>query len=226
MTLLLMLDFDPHLVSAVTRTLRQHAIAVVGVTAVHEAYERATTQPFDAGLLDGDVLSRGELDAFGSLPLVLTTTFLEPVWDRWFSERPILHKPFTSAQLLSVLGDTLDALRPRSASVVDLLRRAHSAGRSVAYRVGRGEVFLEGGELVHAELDGIRGEAALSHVLAEVDPLVVRIADRAVERSIHRPFRTLLLDLLRRIEEREEGPARYLRRTGPRLRLVRGGPQS
>jgi hypothetical protein len=121
-----------------------------------------------------------------------------------------------------MLNETFGLLEPRSFSVVDVLRRAHTSGGSVALRVGRGEVYLEGGEVVHAEFCGVRGEAALVDVLSEVDPTVVRVARRAVERTIHKPFRPLLLDLLRFLEERDERSRRGAAGNG-RLRLLRGG---
>ena len=52
-------------------------------------------------------------------------------------------------------------------SLVDVLRRAHSNRQSVALGVGRGLLFLEDGELVHAELDGEDGERALVEILAQ-----------------------------------------------------------
>lgn len=224
---LLMFDFDPRLISTVARTLRQNAVEVIGVQSLEHAYERTTTHPFDGALLDGDVLRPSELGAFWPLPLILTTSFLEPSGGRrWLSERRMLHKPFTSGQLLSALSETFGPLALGSASLVDVLRRAHTEGRSVALRVGRGEVFIEAGELVHAELDGVIGEAALVDVLTEIDPIVVRIGDRAVERTIHKPFRPLLLDLLCFIEEREKRALPPAQRSSTRLRLVRGGSSS
>ncbi len=221
---LLMLEFDRRLVSAVSRTLRPKAVEVVGVQSLEHAYERTGHQSFDGALLDRDVLAPHELDAFWPLPLILTTSFLDP---HGGAEGPaalrVLQKPFTSAQLISMLNETFGPLEPRPSSVVDVLRRAHTSGGNLALRVGRGEVYIEGGEVVHAEFCGTRGEAALVDVLSEVDPTVVRVAGRAAERTIHRPFRPLVLDLLRFIEETQERSPRRSVVGTTRLRLLRGG---
>jgi hypothetical protein len=221
---LLMLEFDRRLVSAVSRTLRPEAVEVVGVQSFEHAYERTEHQSFDGAVLDRDVLAPHELDAFRPLPLILTTSFLDPhCGGHWPASRRVLQKPFTSAQLISMLNETFGPLEPRPSSIVDVLRRAHTSRGDVALRVGRGEVYLEGGEVVHAEFGETRGEAALVDVLSEVNPAVVRVARRAAERTIDKPFRPLLLDLLRLIEETEEHSSRRRAAGTTRLRLVRGG---
>lgn len=205
MTRLLMLDFDTRLVSAVARALRQEAIEVVGVASVQEALDQLSRQPFAAALLDGDVLDDDELAALSVLPLILTTSFLEPEGGhRFFRQARLLRKPFTSAQLLSVLASACGALGPESSGLVDVLRRAHSAGQSLALSVGGALVFVEDGELVHAELGSALGERALAEALAQSERTPIAIPARKVVRTIYRPFQPLLLDLLRHIEEREQ----------------------
>jgi DNA-binding response OmpR family regulator len=210
---LLMLDVDEHLVSAVTRALQHEGVEVVAVSSVERARERAHDQSFDAALLDCDLIDAAQLPSFAGLPVILTTSFLEPEGDHlFFRQARLLRKPFTSAQLLSALREACGAGNLEKASLLDVLRRTHSAGGSLALRVGRAHVFVEDGELVHAELDGVSGERALAEVLAEAATAdLVPIGARASRRSIQRPFQALLLDLLRHIEEcerREEGLAR------------------
>jgi DNA-binding response OmpR family regulator len=205
MTRLLMLDLDEHLVAAVTRSLQQEGIDVVPVVSVERAREEAARQHFDVALLDGDLIDAAQLAAFSELPVILTTSFLEPEGQhRFFSRAPLVRKPYTSAQLLSALRATCAAPSFQSVSLLDVLRRANSDGSSLALRVGRAHIFVEAGELVHAELDGVRGERALAEVLAQgAQAEVAPITERARERTIQRPFQSLMLDLLRHIEERE-----------------------
>jgi DNA-binding response OmpR family regulator len=202
---LLMLDFDLRLVSAVTRALHEDGVEVVGVQSAEQARECAACQSFDVALLDCDLLDPAEMLAFADLPVILTTSFLEPEGEhRFFRHARLLRKPFTSAQLLSALHETCGTPRAEMGRLVDVLRRAHTSGLSLALRVGSAELFIEQGELVHAELCGLSGESALAEVLAQSQQQLVTIESRPVVRTIRRPFRALLLDLLRRLEEREQ----------------------
>ncbi len=205
---LLMLDFDTRLVSAVTRTLQQQGVAVVGVQNVEHARRHAASKTFDVAVLDADLIEPSELESFASLPLVLVSSFLPP--EGHFHALPnarVLRKPFTTAELLSLLREAFGPLSSEPMRLVDVLRLANTEGRSVALQVGRGEVHLENGELVHAELDGESGESALAEVLARAGETLVTIPSREVERTIHRPFQVVLLDLLHFIEQRERGHA-------------------
>lgn len=203
---LLMLDFDERLVSAVTRALQHEGVEVVAVANAERAREQALGQRFDAALLDCDLLDASELSAFSRLSVILTTSFLEPEGQhRFFRHARLLRKPFTSVQLLSALRETCGTPSFENPSLVDVLRRAHSDRQDLALSVGRALVFVENGELIHAELDGTSGERALAEVLAQgPHEVVMPVKSRAVTRSIHRPFQPLMLDLLRHIEEREQ----------------------
>ncbi len=219
---LLMLDFDTRLVSAVTRTLQQQGVAVVGVQNVELARRHAASKTFDVAVIDADLIEPTELDAFAALPLVLVSSFLEP--EGRVHELPnarVLRKPFTTAELLSLLREAFGPLSSEPMLLVDVLRLANTEGRSLALRVGHGEVHLENGELVHAELDGDSGESALAEVLAHAGETPVTIPSRDVKRTIHRPFQVVLLDLLHFIEERERGQAGLPPRR--RSRPPRGG---
>lgn len=212
MTRLLMLDFDQRLVTVVTRALWQEGVEVVGVSSLERALDRTSQQRFDAALIDCDLIEEGELSAFASLPMILTTAIMEPEGQhRFFRHARLLRKPFTSAQLLSALHETCGSLERDSATLVDVLRRAHSARQDLALNVGGGLLFIERGELVHAELNGVLGERALAEVLALAERTPVPIQGRPAARTIHRPFQALMLDLLRHIDEREQGEPSVLR---------------
>jgi len=199
MTRLLMLELDEHLVSAVTRTLSQEGVDVV-------ARREASQQHFDVALLDCDLIDPTELSAFADLPVILTTAFLEPEGQhRFFRRAQLLRKPFTSAQLLSALHAAGANQSFQRASLMDVLRRAHGERQSLALSIGQARIFMEEGELIHAEHDGQLGERALAEILAERSPADPHpLAESASQRSIHRPFQPLMLELLRHIEEREQ----------------------
>lgn len=209
---LLMLDLDPRLVSAVTRTLDQHGFEVVGVQSVDGAREVVATEHLDAAVLDCDLFDAGALTDFSRVPVILTTSFLESEGRHWsFQHARLLRKPFTSAQLLSLLHDACGTPCSHSIMLVDVLRRAHSDGLNVTLRVGEADIFMEAGELVHAELDGLSGESALARVLSGSQREPFAIPVRATVRTIHRPFQGLLLDLLRNLEERENETTKVTR---------------
>jgi DNA-binding response OmpR family regulator len=202
---ILMLEYDARLLAAVTRTLEQHGVRVVGTHALDTARRLLAIEHFDAALLDCDSLEPDDLLSFTDFPLILVTSFLgHEGAHRFFGHGLLLPKPYTSAQILSALKDALGTLGSEPQLLVDVLRRAHSDAESVGFCVGEAQLFIEQGELVHAELGGLSGEAALAEVLAEGNPRARRIPARAVERTINRPFQTLLLDLLQRIDEREQ----------------------
>jgi CheY-like chemotaxis protein len=205
MTCLLMLDADSRLVSVVSRTLQQEGVTVLGASNVAQALEALARQRFDCALIDCDGLEPDELAMFTALPLILTTSYLEPEGaQRFCSQAPRLRKPFTNAQLSSLLRETCMASWPESHSLVDVLRRAHSAGQTLSLRVGGARVFVENGELVHAEHGAVLGEPALAEALAQSHERAVSVPPYQGLRTIHRPFQALMLDLLRHLDEREQ----------------------
>ncbi|HEX6241054.1 MAG TPA: DUF4388 domain-containing protein [Polyangiales bacterium] len=205
---LLMLELDQRLIATVSRVLSQQGVEVIGTSSVAQACVVVRSGRVDVALLDGDLIDEADLATFAGLPLLVTASFLEPEGNhRFFGHARLLRKPFTSAQLLSALQDASGRLGAEPASLVDLLRRAHTDQQSLALRVGEAELFVERGELIHAERRGIRGERALTEVLAEEPQVAVQIAFRPVPRTIQRPFRALMLDLLRALDERERADA-------------------
>lgn len=204
---LLMLEHDPQLIAAVKRGLEAYRIEVTAAHGVAEARVQADRQLFAAALLDCDLLGDDELDAFAGLPLILATTRLEPVGGhRFFGRGVLLGKPFTSTQLLSALNQACTHVAGRSDRLLDVLRRAHSAQESFVLRVEDALLIVERGEIVHAERGKQRGEQALVEVLSLPAPAFKRLPTRPYVRTIERPFRALMLELLQRIEEGEPRP--------------------
>ncbi|MFT3923876.1 MAG: hypothetical protein QM778_15190 [Myxococcales bacterium] len=222
---LLMLDLDTRLIAAVSRTLRHYGVDVVGSQCIEVARAEVEAHGFDVAVLDSDSLDPADLTAFAKLPLILTTSFMEHEGrHRLFGRGLLLRKPFTSAQLLTTLRETLGSLGSEPMLLVDVLRRAHTEAQSVGFVVGDAELYLEAGELIHAQLGDMQGEGALAEVLAAGHARLSRIPTRDVPRTIHRPFHTLMLELLQRIEEREQRDWATLH--APRSKPPRGGPSS
>lgn len=222
MTRLLMLELDPHLVAVVRRALVAERIEVLGVTTPEHALQHAERGGFEVALLDAELLDPARLDAFAAVACIVTSAWPATL-GRLARERDLLllPKPFGSAQLLSVLQTVLGGLCserarvPKRVLLLDVLSRAHAARASLSLQVGAAELFVDHGELVHVELAGMRGESALARVLSESQPTFAPIVRRPVQRSIHRPFRTLLLDVLRRLEEGERAQAERTREGPP-----------
>jgi hypothetical protein len=200
---LLMLELDRHLLSAVARGLQQEGVEVVGVSSFDAAQALARRQRFDAAVLDCDALDAGELSGLGGLPLIFTSSLPGLAGGPLPLQGSVLQKPFTNSQLLSVVHGSCGALRIEGKGLVEVLRGANSRDESVTFEIGVARVFMERGEVVHAECAETRGEAALALALTQGGRDVVRLPLRSLLRSIRRPFQALMLDLLRQLEERE-----------------------
>jgi DNA-binding response OmpR family regulator len=222
---LLILDLDALLVAVIGRALLREGIAVEAVESVRAARERIARGDIDVALLDASLLHRADFAQLNGVPLVLTTSFPEPESVRQFTrEARLLRKPFTGAELTAALREALGPLDSEPLSLVDLLLRAHTSGLSVAFRIGAAEVFMERGELVHARLGALAGEAALAAILADSNHEPRSMPSRGVAQTIRRPFRTVLLDALGAVDAREQMcplPTPF-----PTSPSRRGGPKS
>jgi hypothetical protein len=94
-------------------------------------------------------------------------------------------------------------------SLIDMLQMFHYAQRSVSLEVLGGlpaAIHLQSGRIVHATYGEAEGEAALAQILALPAGSLSTSPLEAVERTIGRDFQLLMLDLLRRMDERTRGP--------------------
>jgi DNA-binding response OmpR family regulator len=202
---LLMLEHDPQLVSAVRRGVEANGIELLAARSVAEARARLETEQCDAALLDCDLLGDDELHAFAGLPLILATACLEPAGGhRFFGRGSLLGKPFTSTQLTAALQRACEHVGGRCEGLLDVLRRAHSGAASLTLQVEDALLVIDQGEVAHAERGRQRGEQALVEVLSLAQPAITRLPTRPFVRTIQRPFHTLMLDLLQRLEDREQ----------------------
>jgi DNA-binding response OmpR family regulator len=212
-TRILMVETDACLVSAVSRALAEYAVILSSVASFDEAVEVLRGEVFALAIVESTLVSATDLKHFSGMPIVVTASFLEPEPARRLARHArLLRKPFTSAELTQVLTEEI-GLTVMEHSLLDVLSRAHNTRRSLELRVGEGELVLEDGEVVHAALAEMCGEAALVEILAGGGRLVHGPSQSAA-RTINRPFQALLLDALRHVEAKEgqRGPA--FRRSG------------
>lgn len=126
----------------------------------------------------------------------------------------VLCKPFTPEELFEAIQRAIECETGFRGSVhglalTDMLQMFHYARRSVvidvSYGTGKanGRIFLEEGQVVHAETEGMTGEPALQSLLAaKTGALATSALVDKVERTIFRDLQALLLDLLRLNDEK------------------------
>lgn len=121
----------------------------------------------------------------------------------------VLCKPFSRTELLSAIQQAVDCGTGfrgsiHGLSLIDMLQMFHFARRSISVGIGGpkpASIHLQDGEVIHAEFGGDTGEQALRVLLETPSGLVNTAPLEPVPRTIHRSFDSLLLDLLREIDE-------------------------
>lgn len=147
----------------------------------------------------------------------------------------VLHKPFTLVELLQALRQADgrgSVVHPNATglSLLDFLQAFHHSRQSITVRVSspmRGEIHFRDGEVVHALLDQESGEDALRSMLAATGAAVTTAPPEEAPVTVHRSFRSLILDLLRQLDERGPGKRSAKQRytTGTRRRAP-GAPRT
>lgn len=130
----------------------------------------------------------------------------------------VLCKPFTPADLIQCIRQAVECGigfrgSVHGLSLVDMLQMYNYARRSVTIAVGGlspGRLHFREGQIVHAEHQGMTGEAALTSILAmPAGTLGTSALPAPLSQTITRDFREVLLDALRTIDEatpRNEDP--------------------
>lgn len=121
----------------------------------------------------------------------------------------ILCKPFTPEELLAAIQQAADCGTGFRGSVhglslVDMLQMFHLARRSITLTVAENvsaSVSMQAGEIIHAERGPLVGEPALCAILSAQSGSVSTSPLGPVRRTISRSFSSLLLDVLRQIDE-------------------------
>lgn len=207
MTRVLILDSDATLTSAVARCLGEVGLEVLEHHRADTVNEALRAGAFDVVLLDWAYTDLVEhLDERKAIVMV---AYAGPDKERELARRfTLLRKPFTSVELLSVLDQEVGPLSLRRPQLLDALRAAHSQRRTVRLMCANGgesaEVVVVDGEIHDARHDDLRGERALRALLER--PLAVRegVMTASTERTVRRPWRKLLLDLLGQIDAAEQ----------------------
>jgi CheY-like chemotaxis protein len=225
MTRVLLADSDAALVFAMSRSLAHFGIEVVACSSPGAARGCLDERRFDLIVIDHCWRSAAWLDRCGTggeTPVVFTTSFLGPCeGGRRVPGLMLLHKPFSSLELLSIIRRELGLPHIPPASTIDALHRAHAHRETVCLRdpclAGRpcaadARIYLDRGELVHAVFGSLAGVAALREILRRRAPLGMSSADVAPARSIQRPFKPLIFEILQELDTLPSGaPPRLLR---------------
>ncbi|MEZ4228619.1 MAG: response regulator [Polyangiaceae bacterium] len=218
---MLVVDDDQQLVSAISRDLRANGYDVLSASSVDGALQQLTEQASDVVLTD---LRMAEADG---IDLLLA------IRERGFNSRPILMsayatardhqkavelgavrvlcKPFGSRELLDAIQQAIDCATGFRGSVhglslIDMLQMFHYGRRSITLRVDDsipGAIHIEDGEIVHAEHGNRTGEEALKAILALPTGSLSTGAFQSGSTTIERSFQSLLLDLLRTVDEQQ-----------------------
>lgn len=221
MTSVLIVDDDDQLRAAVARDLRANGFDVRAAASVKEALEAIEAAPVDVLLTD---LRMGERDGIDLLDEVRrTSNTTRPIlMSAYATARDhqtalelgavrVLCKPFTSTELILAIQQAVDCEtgmrgNVHGLSLVDLLQMFHFGRRSISISVGTpmtGEIHVKDGEVVHAVCGPLEGEDALRALLATPSGSINTTAFHAERRSVTRTFQSLLLDVLRQLDEHE-----------------------
>ncbi|MEZ4371532.1 MAG: response regulator [Polyangiaceae bacterium] len=227
MTSVLVVDDDQQLVSAISRDLRANGYDVLSASSVDGALEQLEERVSDVVLTD---LRMAEADG---IDLLLA------IRERGLNSRPILMsayatardhqkavelgavrvlcKPFGSRELLDAIQQAIDCATGFRGSVhglslIDMLQMFHYGRRSITLRVDdavAGQIHFEDGEIVHAEHGETTGEEALKAILAMPTGSLSTGAFQRGNTTIERSFQSLLLDLLRTVDEQQRDDAEF-----------------
>ncbi len=221
MTSVLVVEDDDELRSAVARDLDHKGFSVVSVPDVDEALSQVHEASFDVVLTDLRIGQRDGIDLLMELsvqapnarPILMSAYATARDHQRAveLGAVQVLCKPFTSNQLLTAIQQAVECERGfrgtvHGLSLIDMLQMFHYGRRSISLTIGgrvQGELHIRDGEVVHAKRGDLEGEAALREILAMPSGSVRTSALASSESTITRNFQSLLLDVLRELDEAE-----------------------
>ena len=237
MTSVLVVEENGSARTTVSGMLRSRGYAVTEVADVDGALAALIQESFDVMLAE---LRLGEGDGIGLLqdaarvapatrPILMSAFATARDYQSATSLGAItvLSKPFTSEELFGAIQKAIDCETGfrghfHGLSLTDMLQMFHYGRRSVVVAMGGaapGRIFIEDGEVIHAEVAGTTGEEALLTLLsASTGSLATSALPASPPRTIGRGLQALLLDLVTRLDEtaRDEAGIRPPgRRTDP-----------
>ncbi|WP_394831290.1 response regulator [Pendulispora rubella] len=231
MTAVLVVDDDLQFRETLVRHLTGQGFDVSSAQSVDEAITLLERRPADVVLTDLRLGVRDGIDLIATIRsrsiaarTILMSAFATARDYQTATELGavrVLCKPFTPEDLLDAIRQAIDCSTGfrgsiHGLSLIDMLQMFHLARRSIVLHIGdtvTGHVYVQDGEVVHAEKGTLSGEPALLAILSAQSGSVSTSALGSTPRTIARSFSSLLLDLLRQIDESS------LPREGERLEL-------
>jgi CheY-like chemotaxis protein len=227
MTTVLVVEDDPMFARAVGGDLRYQGFEVEIAGTVADALERVSKQKFDVLLTDLRLGVQDGIDLLASLRDVSPRT-CAVLMSGFATARDyqraielgavrVLCKPFTPADLIQCIHQAVECGigfrgSVHGLSIVDMLQMYNYGRRSVTIAVAGsrpGRVHVRDGQIIHAEHQGLSGEAAVTSILTmPAGTLGTTALSPRVQQTITRDFREVLLDALRAIDEASSHRAR------------------
>jgi DNA-binding response OmpR family regulator len=221
MASILVVDDDVTLCESLVLSLRARGYDASAVSSVADALRCLGERHYDVLLTDLHMQGGDGMDLIlalretspGTRPVLMSAdaTARESQRALDLGAVRVLCKPFEDDELLQVVERAAEYSGGFWASVhglslVDTLQMFHFSRRtlSVHFLGGvRAALHMSEGQLVHAEHDDLRGEAALATILRMPAGSLQTFALEPVTQTIFRDFQGVLLDQLRQLDERE-----------------------
>ena len=214
----LLIDDDPEIIDVVRATLDEDGHEVLVSSGGTSALRALTETQIDVLLLDAEAESHQEhslleMAVSASRPVATVMMISEATARR--AERAlnggasgVLDKPFSEQELRRAVARAVEgeSFRGRLSglSVLDMFQVFNLGRRSLVAVLGtqpEARVWFDKGEVVHAERGEAEGEVVLDTLLDVRTGAIRTLPFAATRRSVHRPFHSLLLDLLRTRDE-------------------------
>jgi CheY-like chemotaxis protein len=223
MTSVLVVDDDAPLRKALTRELRANGYDSSPASSYDEAIQRLAEHTYDVLLTDLrmgeknglDLLSELSVSFPGTRPILMSAyaTARDSEQALYLGAVRVLCKPFASAEMLQAVERAAECNvgfvgTVHGLSLIDMLQMFHYAQRSVTLRLLGGlptAIHMQRGQIVHAVHGALQGEPALAQILTLPAGSLQTSSLEPVSPSLDREFQPLILDLLRRLDERGRG---------------------
>ena len=219
MASVLVVDDDVQLRKALTRDLQTLGYDVGAAGDYNEAIQRLHERKFDVLLTDLKLTDRDGMELITELPKqapgtrpILMSAFASAKDSQRATELgavTVLCKPFAMEELIRAVEQAVDCSTGFRGSVhglslVDILQMFHYGKRSVTLSMADSvccQIHMKNGEVIHAERGDKIGEQALKSILTLPSGALKTSALETEQTTIERSFQSLLLDMLRELDE-------------------------